>query len=155
MALAQNIMEAAIEEAMIAKQKGEVPVGAVITYSNEIIARGHNQIIQTNNSLAHAEIIAIHSAMKILNQKYLNECDLYVTLEPCCMCAGAIVLARIRRLYIGAEDSKIGAAGSLYNIVQDKNLNHYCEIYSGINEKECKKILTDFFAEIRMKNKYF
>lgn len=147
--LVRDIMELAIEEAIIAKANNEIPVGAVITFKGEILAKAHNQVIKTNNPLAHAEIIVINDALAKLNKKHLNECDLYVTLEPCCMCAGAIVLARIKRLYIGTENYETGAAGSLYNIVQDKKLNHYCEVYYGINEDKCKQLLNAFFEEIR------
>ena len=150
--LARDFMEIAISEAEIAKKNGDVPVGAVIVRNNEIIAKAHNQVILQNDALAHAEIIAIKAASQKLNQKYLNDCDLYVSLEPCPMCAGAIVLSKIKRVYIGAEDSKTGAGGSVYNILQDKRLNHYCEVYSGIAQSQCSKILSDFFAQLRKEN---
>ena len=152
--LARDFMEIAISEAEIAKENGDVPVGAVIIKNNEIIAKSHNQVVLQNDALAHAEIIAIKEASKKLNQKYLNDCDLYVSLEPCPMCAGAIVLAKIKRVYIGAEDSKTGAGGSVYNILQDKRLNHYCEVYSRIAQAQCSKILSDFFTQLRKENRY-
>ena len=144
-------MKIAINEAIIAKEKGEIPVGAVITYKNEIIAKNHNQIIEKNNPLFHTELIAINCAINKLNQKYLCDCDMYVTLEPCVMCAGAIILSRMRRIYIGLENPKTGAVGSVFNIVQNNNLNHKCEVYYGIKEDDCKKLLKDFFLELRNK----
>lgn len=149
MHLAQDFMFIAIEEAMKAKKMDDVPVGAVIVKNNEIISKEHNKVQELNNSLMHAEIMAINSAISILGTKYLTDCDMYVTLEPCAMCAGAIVLSKIRRLYIGTEDIKNGACGSVFNIVQEKKLNHFTEIYFGINEKKCKDLLTDFFQNIR------
>ena len=151
--LARDFMEIALQEAEIAKENGDVPVGVVITCNSEVIAKSHNQVILLNDALAHAEIIAIKEASNKINQKYLNECDMYVTLEPCPMCAGAIVLARIRRVYIGTEDAKTGAGGSVYNILQDKKLNHYCEVYNGIAQIQCSKILSDFFSNIRDKKR--
>ena len=149
MYLAQDFMSAAVDEAMKTRETEDVPVGAVLVRNNEIIARGYNKVQLLNNPLCHAEIIAINSAVAFLGTKYLIDCDMYVTLEPCCMCAGAIVLSRIRRLYIGVEDAKSGACGSVFNIFQDKNLNHKPEIYFGINEEKCKALLVDFFKNIR------
>jgi tRNA(adenine34) deaminase len=142
-------MEIALNEAEIARQNGDVPVGVVITHNGEIIAKSHNQIVELNDVLAHSEIIAIKEASSKINQIHLSECDMYVTLEPCPMCAGAIVLARIKRVYIGTEDLKTGAGGSVYNILQDRKLNHYCEVYNGISQIQCSKILSDFFSELR------
>ena len=147
--LARDFMEIALNEAEIAKQNGDVPVGTVITLNGEIIAKSHNQVVLLNDCLAHAEILAIKEASQKIQQKHLIDCDMYVTLEPCPMCAGAIVLARIRRIYIGTDDPKTGAGGSIYNILQDKKLNHYCEVYSGISQAQCSKILSDFFTKIR------
>ena len=146
---ASDYMEFAIEQALIAMKKDEVPVGAVITYKDEIIAASHNQTISNNNPLDHAEFLAIQQAIKITNEKYLSECDLYVTLEPCVMCAGAIVLSRIRRVYIGADDPKSGAAGSVLNILQNENLNHRCEVYFDINGVRCSELLKEFFMKKR------
>ena len=148
---AQDFMAIAIEEAIKGKEIGEVPVGAIIVRHNEIIAKSHNKIQSQNNPLFHSEIIAINSAIEILRTKYLTDCDIYVTLEPCVTCAGAIVLSRLRRLYIGTEDMKSGACGSVFNIVKEKRLNHNVEVYFGINEYKCKLLLTDFFKEIRNK----
>ena len=147
--LARDFMEIALNEAEKAKANGDVPVGVVITHNGEIIAKSHNQVILLDDALAHAEIIAIKEASSKIKQKHLNECNMYVTLEPCPMCAGAIVLARIKRVYIGTEDAKTGAGGSVYNILQDKRLNHYCEVYNGIAQAQCSKILSDFFADVR------
>jgi tRNA(adenine34) deaminase len=153
MRLAREIMDVAIEEANAAEEAGDVPVGAVITYNGEIIAKSHNEVIAKSNPLAHSELLVINNACNYLGTKVLNECDLYVTLEPCSMCAGAIVLAKIRRVYIGVEDNKTGACGSVYNILQDEKLNHYCEVYSGINREKCSKQLSDFFSKIRAAKK--
>jgi len=149
MYLAQHFMSFAIEEAMRTKETNDVPVGCVIVKDNKIIAREHNKVQLLNNPLYHAELIAINSAVKYLGEKYLTDCDMYVTLEPCCMCAGAIVLSRIKRLYIGVEDIKSGACGSVFNIVHSEYLNHKTEVYFGIKEEECKILLVDFFRGIR------
>jgi len=147
--LVRDFMEIALSEAMLAQNNGDVPVGAIIVKDRKIISNAHNEVILNNNPLAHAEILAINKAMQIVGDKNLSNCDLYVTLEPCAMCAGAIVLAKIRRIYIGAEDAKTGACGSVYNILQDRRLNHYCEIYSGISNEKCAKLLSDFFSKLR------
>ena len=149
MLISNNFMNDAIEEAIKAKDSNDVPVGAIIIKDNLIIAKGFNKVQSLNNPLQHAEIIAISSALDCLKTKYLTDCDMYVTLEPCSMCAGAIVLSRIRRLFIGTEDSKSGACGSVINIVQNKQLNHNPEIYFGFCEEKCKSLLVDFFNEIR------
>ena len=146
---AQHFMGIAIEEAIKTKDTADVPVGAVIVKNNEIIAKAHNKVQEFNNPLWHAEIIAIDSAVNTLKSKYLTDCDIYVTLEPCIMCAGAIMLARLRRIYIGTEDIKSGACGSVINVVQDKRFNHNSEVYFGINEDKCKSLLIDFFKSIR------
>ena len=154
MYLAQDFMSLAIEEAMKTNESGDVPVGVVIVKNNEIIAKSHNKVQLLNNPIYHAEIIAINSAINCLETKYLIDCDMYVTLEPCVMCAGAIVLSRIKRLYIGTEDMKSGACSSVFNIVQDRRLNHYTEVYFGINEEKCKKLLVNFFNDVRNNIKY-
>ncbi|MCL2038817.1 MAG: nucleoside deaminase [Bacteroidetes bacterium] len=145
----QHYMDIAIEEAIKTKDTNDVPVGAIIVKNNEIIAKAHNKIQALNNPLYHAEIIAIHTAINILKTKYLTDCEIYTTLEPCVMCAGAIALARPRRIYIGAEDGKSGACGSVINVIQDKRFNHNCEVYFGINADKCKSLLVDFFQSIR------
>ncbi|MPM52263.1 tRNA-specific adenosine deaminase [bioreactor metagenome] len=151
--LARDFMEMAIQEAQIAQSNNDVPIGAVIVYKGDIISKAHNKVILSNDPLAHAEMLAISAAMKSLGQKNLSECDLYVTLEPCPMCAGAIVLARIRRVYIGTEDTKTGAAGSVYNILQDQRLNHCCEVYNGIGRDKCSSLISNFFVELRDKKR--
>ncbi len=142
-------MREAIKEAHLALKKKEVPVGAVIVYENKIIGRGYNQVESLKDATAHAEILAITAASNFFDSWRLEGTSLYVTLEPCVMCAGAIVLSRIERLVIGAFDPKQGACGTLYNIVNDTRLNHQVEIVSEILKEECSKILTDFFQTLR------
>ena len=142
-------MEFALREAELAYKRKEVPVGAVIVRDNRIIGKGYNQIESLNDPTAHAEIIAITAAAANLESRRLEDCTLYVTLEPCTMCAGAIVLARIPRLVYGASDPKAGACGTLYDIVQDKRLNHRVETVRGISEAKCGGILKDFFEKVR------
>ena len=142
-------MEFALREAELAYKRKEVPVGAVIVRDNRIIGKGYNQIESLNDPTAHAEIIAITAAAANMESRRLEDCTLYVTLEPCTMCAGAIVLARIPRLVYGASDPKAGACGTLYDIVQDKRLNHRVETVRGISEAKCGGILKDFFEKVR------
>ncbi len=142
-------MEQAITEAEKAYEKNEIPVGAVIVHENRIIGRGHNQIEMLQDPTAHAEMIALTSAAATLGSKWLNGATLYVTLEPCAMCAGAIVLARLQAVVFGTYDNKTGACSSLYNIVQDDRLNHRVELVTGIMESKCSGILKDFFAKLR------
>jgi tRNA(adenine34) deaminase len=131
----------------------EVPVGAVIVHHGKIIARGYNQRETKQDPLAHAEHTAIARAAKKLGTWRLTECTLYVTLEPCTMCAGAIVLSRIPRVVFGCFDPKAGACGSISNVLADQKLNHRPEIVNGVLEKECSQILKDFFRNIRKKTK--
>ncbi|MGI6085091.1 MAG: nucleoside deaminase, partial [Acetivibrionales bacterium] len=131
-------MEEAIIEARKAFEIGEIPVGAVIVYKGEIIARGHNLREKNNNALAHAEIIVINEACKKLNSWRLDNCELYVTLEPCPMCAGAIVNARIGTVYYGAYDSKGGACGSVVDLFKKGSFNHSPTVYAGIMEEACE-----------------
>ena len=145
-------MRHAIAEAQLALKKDEVPVGAVVVYEDKIIGRGHNQVESLNDPTAHAEIIAIGAASNYLNSWRLSGASLYVTMEPCTMCAGALVLSRIDRLVFGTKDPKAGACGSLYNIVQDIRFNHQMEIVPYVLEKECKQILLEFFEKLRMKD---
>ena len=145
-------MRHALIEAQLALKKGEVPVGAVVMYEDKIIGRGHNQVEGLNDPTAHAEIIAIGAASNYLNSWRLSGASLYVTLEPCAMCAGALVLSRIDRLIFGPKDPKAGACGSLYNIVQDTRLNHQLEIVPYILEKECSRILQAFFEKVRQRS---
>jgi len=142
-------MSEALREAQKAFEEDEVPVGAVIVCEGRIIARGHNQVERLKDPTAHAEIIAITSAANYLGTKWLNEAIVYVTIEPCSMCAGAMVLARIKRLSFGARDPKTGACGSVVNIANHKKLNHRIKITRGILETECSSLLKDFFRKKR------
>jgi len=142
-------MHKAIVQAEKAAANYDVPVGAVIVRNNKIIGRGYNQVEKKDDATAHAEIIAIRQAIKKNGRKHLLDCTMYVTLEPCSMCAGAIVLARIPRLVIGTKDPKTGACGSILNIAQNEKLNHRCEITTGILETECSQMLKDFFKQLR------
>ena len=146
-------MKEALLEAKKAFDKGEVPVGAVIVKDGNIIGRGHNLTETKKDPTAHAEILAIKQAAESVGGWRLLDCDLYVTVEPCAMCAGAVVLARINRIYIGAMDPKAGACGSLMNIPQDERLNHYVEIHTGILENDCQQIIREFFQALRHKKK--
>ena len=139
-------MRAAIDQANTALENDDVPVGAVIVCENKIIAKGYNQRQQLNDPTAHAEIIALTAAAEHIGHWRLLNCTIYVTLEPCPMCAGALVLARIDRLVFGCDDPKTGACGSLYNIVQDNRLNHRLEITKGVLADDCSKMLQDFFS---------
>ena len=138
-----------VKEAARAAEEGEVPVGAVIVKDGQIIARAHNRIEASRRSSAHAEMLALEAAEEKLGAKWLTGATMYVTLEPCSMCAGAMVLARIARLVIGTDDPKTGACGSLYNIASDERLNHSIEITRGVLAGECSAILKDFFRRKR------
>lgn len=142
-------MEQALLEAEKALEIDEVPIGALIVYEGKIIGRGYNQRETLNDPTAHAEIIAIRRAAQNLGTWRLTNTEIYVTLEPCAMCAGAIVNARIHSLIYGAEDPKAGAVSSLMNIVQDKRLNHQVEVIKGIHENACSRLLKDFFSDVR------
>jgi len=145
----KKYMMEALKEAEIAASEGEVPVGAVIVRDGEIIAKAHNMTEQSKDPTAHAEVLAIRQASQWLGGWRLPGCQMFVTAEPCSMCAGAIVWARIEKLYIGTMDPKAGACGSVFNIPQDKRLNHYVEIETGIMRDECSQILKDFFSKLR------
>ena len=147
-------MMLALSEAEKARDKGEVPIGAVIVTDGRVIARGHNLRESKNDPTAHAEIIAIRKAAKKLNSWRLINSILYVTVEPCVMCIGAIVLARIPRLVFGCLDPKGGAVGSLYDISNDKRLNHMVEVRSGVMAEEAQALLKDFFKRLRGKRTY-
>lgn len=142
-------MKLALREAERAFDAGEVPVGAVVVRGEEVVGRGHNMVEQLNDPTAHAEIIAITAACETLGQKYLDGCTLYVTLEPCPMCAGAIVWARLGRLVFGAFDAKAGSASTLYNIPQDPRLNHQVEVLSGLESEASAALLRTFFQQRR------
>ena len=146
-------MNQALAEARQAYDSGEIPVGAVIVKDHNIIGRGHNRTEELKNPLAHAEMIAIQQALNGVGGWRLVDCDLYVTLEPCAMCAGALVHARIRNVYIGTPDLKTGACGSVMNILQNGQLNHKAEIKMGIRQQECELLLKTFFKELRRKKR--
>lgn len=144
-------MKQALKEAYKAKQKDEVPVGAVIVKQGKVIARGYNQRNSKQNATAHAEHIAIEKACKKLGSWRLEDCELYVTLEPCPMCAGAIIQARVPKVYYGAYDPKGGCFGSCINFNEIKGFNHYPEVVGGILEEDCASLLSNFFKEKRKK----
>jgi len=142
-------MKEALKEALKAQGKKEVPVGCVIVHNKKIIARAHNQIESLKDPTAHAEMIAITQAAAALKSKWLQGAIVYVTIEPCIMCAGALVLARIKQLVFGARDTKTGACGSVFNIPEEKSLNHRFKIKSGIMEQDCSSIISEFFKRKR------
>lgn len=150
----EHFMRVAIQQAIKAKQINEVPIGAVIVKDGEIIATGYNRRETTQTALSHAELYAIHEANQKLGTWRLEDCILYVTLEPCQMCAGAIVQSRIKRVVYGAFDPKAGCAGTLMNLLQDDRFNHQVDVTSGVLEEECRQLLTDFFRELRLKQKW-
>ncbi|HZW37872.1 MAG TPA: tRNA adenosine(34) deaminase TadA [Ignavibacteriaceae bacterium] len=144
-----KFMFAALQEAERALENNEVPVGAVVVHQNKIIGKGYNQVELLKDATAHAEILAITSAANHLQDWRLNECDIYVTLEPCVMCAGAILLSRIKNLYFSIFDFKFGACGSVYNIPEEGKYNHKTNVYSGIYAEESKSLLQSFFGKVR------
>ena len=148
-----HYMQEALEEAKKAADLGEVPIGAVIVYRDEIIARAHNLRETTQNALTHAESIAIQEACKKVGSWRLEETTLYVTLEPCPMCAGAILQSRIPRVVYGARDIKAGCVDSLYRLLNDARFNHECTVTEGVMAEECGQILTDFFKALRERKK--
>ena len=145
----EHFMRIALEEAELAVREGEVPIGAVIVHENRLIARAHNQREQLHDPTAHAEMIAITQAAEALQSWRLEGCTLYVTLEPCPMCAGAILQARIPTVVYGAADPKAGAVHTLYRLLDDERLNHRCLIVSSVLAQPCGQILTQFFQEQR------
>ena len=150
--MCDKFMAEAIAEARKAEASGEVPVGAVIEKDGVIIGRGHNLTETLKDPTAHAEIIAVRDAARRLNGWRLLGCSVYVTCEPCAMCAGALVLARIKKLYIGAMDPKSGACGSIFNVVQEHRLNHFIEIETGTMRRECENMMKGFFKKRREKD---
>lgn len=146
-------MKEALKEAKKAYNKEEIPVGAIIVKDNKIIARAHNIKEMKNDTTRHAEIIAIQKASEKLGSWRLIDCEMYVTLEPCSMCAGALIQSRIQKVYIGTMDTKTGACGSVLNLLQDFNFNHKVDIETNIMQKECETILKEFFKKLRDKNK--
>lgn len=148
----ESFMKQAVKQAKKAYDKLETPIGCVIVYEDKIIARGYNKRNMKKNTLAHAEILAINKASKVLGDWRLEDCTMYVTLEPCPMCAGAIVQARIPHVVIGSMNPKAGCAGSVLNLLQQDGLNHRVEVTKGVLAKECSGLMTSFFRELR-KNK--
>lgn len=153
MDIKEKFMKEALKEAAKAYNKLEVPVGAVIVKDGQIIARGHNVKETKKDTTKHAEIIAIQKASKKLDAWRLSECEMYVTLEPCSMCAGAMIGSRLKKVYIGTMDEKTGACGSVLNLLEDYTFNHKVEVETGILQKECETILKNFFKELRQMKK--
>ena len=145
-----RFMKAALKEAVRAFEKDEVPVGAVVIHKNQIIGKGYNQIETLKDPTAHAEMIAITAAANHIGNWRLNECDIYVTLEPCVMCTGAILNARINNLYFAEFDSKFGACGSLYNLPAENKYNHQVNVFSGLWAEESRSLLQEFFRNLRI-----
>lgn len=153
MDIQEKYMKAALKQAQKAYALGEVPIGCVITYEGKIIGRGYNRRNTDKNTLAHAEITAIKKASKKIGDWRLEGCTLYVTLEPCQMCAGAIIQARITEVVIGSMNPKAGCAGSILNILEMPQFNHQAKVTRGVLQEECSNILTTFFKELRIRNK--
>lgn len=147
-----DFMQEALKEARLAMNEGELPIGCVIVYNNEIIARAHNEREQTGDPTAHAEVVAMRRAAGYLKSWRLNGCTLYVTLEPCPMCAGAISQARVEHLVYGAPDPAQGCAGSVYRIPEDPAFSHFCRSDGGLLRDECTALLDEFFENKRRKN---
>jgi len=142
-------MKVALQEAERAFDQNEVPVGAVIVHKGQIVGRGRNMVEQLNDPTAHAEMIAITAACETLGVKYLDHCTMYVTIEPCPMCAGALVWSKLQRLVFGAYEEKAGSAGSMYNITQDRRLNHIVDVVSGVEMERAAGLMQDFFRQRR------
>lgn len=149
----EKYMKEALKQAKKAMAIGEVPIGCVIVYEGKIIARGYNKRNSKKTTLAHAELLAIQKASKVLGDWRLEDCHMYVTLEPCQMCAGAIVQARMKRVVMGTMNEKAGCAGSILNILQMEEFNHQVEIETGVLEEDCTQVLQEFFKGLRVKNK--
>ena len=145
----QQFMLEAIKQARLAAEKKEIPVGCVVVSQNRIIARAYNQVETLKDPTAHAEMIALTQAASYLANKWLYQCEVYVTVEPCSMCAGALVLARIKNLFFGAFDPKTGACGSVLNVASNRELNHRIKVQGGILQEECAALLDDFFKSLR------
>lgn len=149
----EKFMKLALKEARKAYDKEEIPVGAVIVKDDVVIARAHNVKELKNDTTRHAEIIAIQKASKKLGSWRLEDCEMYVTLEPCSMCAGALIQARIKKVYIGTMDYKTGACGSVLNLLKDYKFNHVVEEQTGVLQEECENLLKDFFKKLRENKK--
>ena len=145
----EKYMKEALKQAKKAMSIGEVPIGCVIVYQDKIIGRGYNRRMTDKTALAHAEITAIRKANKVIGDWRLDDCKMYVTLEPCQMCAGAIVQSRIAEVYIGAMNPKAGCAGSILDLLHVERFNHQCRVENGILGEECSQLLTSFFRELR------
>lgn len=149
----EKFMKEALKQAKKAEDIGEVPIGCVIVYEDKIISRAYNKRNNNKSTLAHAELIAIDKASKKMGDWRLEECTMYVTLEPCQMCAGAIVQSRMEKVVIGAMNKKAGCAGSILNLLQIEEFNHQVEIITGVLEEECSTVLQSFFKKLRIRNK--
>lgn len=151
--LDEYFMQLALEQAQLAEKKGEIPVGAILVWDqNQLIASAHNLVETNKNATHHAELICLNEAMNKLKTKYLTDATLYVTLEPCPMCAGALVLSKVRRLVYGATDPKSGAVSTLFTITTDQRLNHRLEVTWGVLKEECSEVLKTFFKKLREKS---
>lgn len=142
-------MTQALKQAVRAFDADEVPVGAIVVHKNTVIAKGYNQVETLHDPTAHAEMIALTAAAAHLGSKFLKECILYVTMEPCPMCAGAIVLSRIPTIVFGCYDPKMGASGSVMNVTENKRLNHQVHVIGGVLDAECGSLVKEFFAKVR------
>ena len=149
----QKYMREALKQAKKADKIDEVPIGCVIVYEDSIIARAYNRRNTDKNTLAHAELLAIKKASKVLGDWRLEDCTMYITLEPCQMCAGAIVQARIKRVVVGSMNPKAGCAGSVLNLLQMNQFNHQVELETGVMEEECSRMLKEFFKRLREEKK--
>lgn len=149
----EKYMKEAIKQAKKAYAIGEVPIGCVIVYQDKIVGRGYNRRITDKNTLSHAELNAIKKASKVMGDWRLDDCEMYITLEPCQMCSGAIVQSRIKKVYIGCMNPKAGCAGSILNLLQVPQFNHQVEMEKGILEEECSQMLKQFFKELREKSR--
>ena len=145
-------MQEAIKEAKKALQENEVPVGAVVVHKSKVIGRGYNQVEKLSDPTAHAEMIAITSATNHLKEKWLRDCTIYITIEPCSMCAGAIVLSRLKTAVYGVQDIKTGAHSSVFNLLNEPRLNHQVEVIPGILKDQCSALMIDFFEKLRNKS---
>jgi tRNA(adenine34) deaminase len=148
-----RFMFAALQEAEKALEESEVPIGAVVVQDNKIIGRGYNQVERLKDATAHAEMIALTAAANHIGNWRLTECSIYVTLEPCVMCTGALLSSRVKELYFSIYDTKFGACGSVYNLAEDGKTNHKINVYSGIYAEESKKLLQEFFNQLKNKSK--
>lgn len=149
----EKFMKEAIRQAKKAEAIGDVPIGCVIVHKDRIIARGYNKRNKEKTVLAHAELLAMRKACRVIGDWRLEDCTMYITLEPCQMCAGAIVQARIPRVVIGSMNAKAGCAGSVLNILEMDRFNHQCQVERGVLEEECSAMLSDFFLRLRKRQK--